>query len=90
VNVVELLRDDYGCSEETIREVIHWVAVMSDRDKKIFEKRLAGKSMRRIAVELGLSHPTVSSIISSWDNLQNSLDNAAEIARDKADLEKKR
>ena len=89
MNVVERLKLDYGCGEELVREIVKWVAVMPDREKEILAKRLEGKSMRQIGVELGISHPTVSGIINSWDHLQNSLENAVEIAQDKKEIEKR-
>jgi DNA-binding NarL/FixJ family response regulator len=78
VNLEDVLRNDFGCSESTIRDVLKWAEMMPDRDKTILEKRLEGKSMRWISRELGITHPTVSSTIRSWTELKESLEDATE------------
>jgi hypothetical protein len=76
VNVAERLRLDYYCDETLVQEIVKWVSVMSDREKEIFEKRLEGKSMRKIGREMGITHFTVSGIINSWDKLQENLESS--------------
>ena len=78
MRIEDILRDTFGCREETIRDIEKWVEVMPDRDKVILEKRLQGKSMRDIGRDMGMTHPTVSSIIHSWDGLRQSLEDAIE------------
>jgi hypothetical protein len=74
MNLVDTLRYDYGCSDDTVGDVVRWAGSLDDRGREIFYHRLAGESARVIAPILGLSHETVSATIRTWDGLRDMLE----------------
>jgi FixJ family two-component response regulator len=74
MNLVDTLRYDYGCSEDTTGEVVRWASTLDERDRTIFYRKLAGESARAIAPMLGVSHETVSATIRAWDGLRDMLE----------------
>jgi DNA-binding NarL/FixJ family response regulator len=78
VNLVDTLRYDYGCSEETTGEVVRWASALDERERTIFYRKLCGESARGIAREIGVSHTTVSMTIRAWDGLRDALEEKAQ------------
>ena len=77
----DILRDDYGCRQETIQEVVRWVSLLDDQGKRIFYHRLAGQSSRAIALQMGADLPVVAVGIGFQRQHRNCLQYAFQLRR---------
>lgn len=78
MNIVEVLRNDYGCEDQTTDDIVQWVETLPEIERRIFERRLIGHSLREIGVSVGISHTSVSTTIKTWGRLHEILDGGAE------------